>query len=66
LTEEGGIYEKATEDWAPFIVVDGNLYTGQNVSALFSPPFLFLLSPPPPIPSPRGSRSTCSIDYSTR
>ncbi|KAF7351275.1 ThiJ/PfpI [Mycena sanguinolenta] len=26
----GGKYEKATELWAPHVIVDGNLYTGQN------------------------------------
>jgi len=28
------LYEKA-DDWASYIVVDGNLYTGQNVSLSF-------------------------------
>ena len=32
LAAEGGIYEKASEDWASHVVVDGKLYTGQNVS----------------------------------
>jgi putative intracellular protease/amidase len=26
----GGKYEKAAEPWASHVVVDGNLYTGQN------------------------------------
>lgn len=26
----GGKYEKAPEAWASHVVVDGNLYTGQN------------------------------------
>jgi len=26
----GGEYEKAPEDWAAWVVADGNLYTGQN------------------------------------
>ena len=26
----GGEYEKAPEDWASWVVADGNLYTGQN------------------------------------
>lgn len=26
----GGNYEKAPDAWAPWVVVDGNLYTGQN------------------------------------
>ncbi|KAJ6515946.1 ThiJ/PfpI [Mycena sanguinolenta] len=26
----GGKYEKAADPWAPHVVVDGNLYTGQN------------------------------------
>jgi len=26
----GGKYEKAAEPWVPYVVVDGNLYTGQN------------------------------------
>ena len=30
LREEGGQYACASEDWAAFVVVDGNLYTGQN------------------------------------
>ncbi|KAJ9105053.1 hypothetical protein QFC19_003685 [Naganishia cerealis] len=30
LTSLGGKYEKASEPWAPWVVVDGNLYTGQN------------------------------------
>ena len=29
LIKNGGKYEK-TADWAPFVVVDGNLITGQN------------------------------------
>lgn len=31
LSEEGGLYDRA-DDWEAHIVVDGNLYTGQNVS----------------------------------
>jgi putative intracellular protease/amidase len=34
LQKEGGIYEKASADWEAHVVVDGNLYTGQNVSRL--------------------------------
>ncbi|KAJ9094740.1 hypothetical protein QFC21_005898 [Naganishia friedmannii] len=30
LKDLGGKYEKAPEAWAPWVVVDGNLYTGQN------------------------------------
>ncbi|KAK7043638.1 hypothetical protein VNI00_008249 [Paramarasmius palmivorus] len=30
IKELGGQYEKAPEPWAPHVVVDGNLYTGQN------------------------------------
>ncbi|KAG6835825.1 hypothetical protein H0H93_014298, partial [Arthromyces matolae] len=30
VVELGGKYEKATELWAPYVVIDGNLYTGQN------------------------------------
>ncbi|KAJ9115804.1 hypothetical protein QFC22_004945 [Naganishia vaughanmartiniae] len=30
LRDLGGKYEKAPEAWAPWVVVDGNLYTGQN------------------------------------
>ncbi|KAJ9121289.1 hypothetical protein QFC24_004625 [Naganishia onofrii] len=30
LKDLGGQYEKAPEAWAPWVVVDGNLYTGQN------------------------------------
>ncbi|KAL7416165.1 class I glutamine amidotransferase-like protein [Mrakia frigida] len=30
LSKEGGLYEKASADWAAHVVVDGNLYTGQN------------------------------------
>ncbi|MBM7368074.1 type 1 glutamine amidotransferase domain-containing protein [Gordonia hydrophobica] len=30
LTDAGGSYESADEAWAPHIVADGNLFTGQN------------------------------------
>ncbi|MFD7075144.1 type 1 glutamine amidotransferase domain-containing protein [Nocardioides sp. NPDC059952] len=30
LKAEGGLYSSAPEGWAEFVVVDGNLYTGQN------------------------------------
>jgi putative intracellular protease/amidase len=30
LTEAGGRFEDSGEPWAPHIVTDGNLYTGQN------------------------------------
>lgn len=30
LGEAGGKFEQADEPWAPHVVVDGNLYTGQN------------------------------------
>jgi putative intracellular protease/amidase len=30
LRAEGGHYTSAPEDWAELVVVDGNLYTGQN------------------------------------
>ncbi|KAJ7095332.1 ThiJ/PfpI [Mycena belliarum] len=30
ITSLGGKYEKATEPWAAKVVIDGNLYTGQN------------------------------------
>ncbi|EEB95123.1 hypothetical protein MPER_05957, partial [Moniliophthora perniciosa FA553] len=30
IKELGGQYEKAAELWAPKVLVDGNLYTGQN------------------------------------
>lgn len=30
LREEGGRYSSAADDWAELVVVDGNLYTGQN------------------------------------
>ncbi|KAG6821231.1 hypothetical protein H0H93_002341 [Arthromyces matolae] len=30
IVELGGKYEKAAELWAPYVVIDGNLYTGQN------------------------------------
>ncbi|MGI5498998.1 type 1 glutamine amidotransferase domain-containing protein [Lentzea sp. CA-135723] len=33
LRAEGGHYRSAPEDWAEFVVVDGNLYTGQNPSS---------------------------------
>ena len=29
LRQNGGVYSK-TEDWLPYVVVDGNLITGQN------------------------------------
>jgi putative intracellular protease/amidase len=34
LVKAGGLYEKAADMWAAHVTVDGNLYTGQNVSAL--------------------------------
>lgn len=30
LKAAGGVYSKAAEPWGPFVVVDRNLYTGQN------------------------------------
>lgn len=30
LKAEGGLYSSAPEGWAEYVVVDGNLYTGQN------------------------------------
>ncbi|MGW0035489.1 type 1 glutamine amidotransferase domain-containing protein [Gordonia sp. NPDC003376] len=30
LGDAGGQYEQADDPWAPYVVVDGNLYTGQN------------------------------------
>lgn len=30
LVAQGGKFEKAPEPWASWVVVDGNLYTGQN------------------------------------
>ncbi|MFD4636304.1 type 1 glutamine amidotransferase domain-containing protein [Lentzea sp. NPDC058436] len=33
LRAEGGRYRRAPQDWAEFVVVDGNLYTGQNPSS---------------------------------
>ena len=30
LVALGAEYEKAPEPWAPYVTVDGNLYTGQN------------------------------------
>jgi putative intracellular protease/amidase len=30
LRSEGGLYSSAPGEWAEFVVVDGNLYTGQN------------------------------------
>jgi putative intracellular protease/amidase len=30
LSERGGLYSKGNKDWTPFVIVDGNLITGQN------------------------------------
>jgi putative intracellular protease/amidase len=30
LAEAGGLYQRSEEAWAPHVVVDGNLHTGQN------------------------------------
>ena len=38
LREQGGIFSKADKDYDAFVVVDGDLYTGQNVS--LPPPLL--------------------------
>ena len=33
LVNLGAQYNKAPEPWAPYVTVDGNLYTGQNPSS---------------------------------